>query len=141
MSFYIKENTENVDQMEYRSTTGALYVPQSPVTPTPSGGSTKKTKSWVFTLNNYSDADMRRLDSFMAADVIEYMVYGKEIGDSGTPHLQGFVVWKNRKSFQSTRDLMPFGTHLKPKSVKSTVEEAAAYCRKDGDYKEFVNLT
>lgn len=121
----------------FTSSTGFGYVPTTPLTPTPPP---KKYKSWVFVVNNYTAADCIRLDALSAQDKIDYLVYGKEVGDSGTPHLQGYVVWKNRKTFNSCRDCLPFGAHVERQSDRSTVEEAAAYCRKDGEFKEYVNM-
>ncbi len=53
-------------------------------------------KDWVFTVNNYPNEEY---DGLMAKyDVenvqIRYIVVGKEVGESGTPHLQRFIQMK-----------------------------------------------
>lgn len=47
-------------------------------------------RSWIFTLNNYTGAEQ---DIIKSLDV-SYLRYGEEVGENGTPHLQGMVVWK-----------------------------------------------
>lgn len=49
-----------------------------------------KAKNWVFTINNY-----RQLVEFN--DDMQYLVYQEEEGEAGTPHLQGYVEFKDRK--------------------------------------------
>ncbi len=46
-------------------------------------------KTWVFTINNYTDADITLLDKWD----VKRMVVAKEVGDNGTPHLQCAVTW------------------------------------------------
>jgi len=134
--------------MNLISTTGLPYVPVSPESPTPSGGgrlihdtiSTVKGKSWCWTLNNWTAVALQQLEALFATERVKYLVFGKEVcPTTGTPHLQGFVVFKDRKTFSQVRDVLPWGCHLEMKGKKSTMEEAAGYCRKDGQYKEFVN--
>ena len=50
-------------------------------------------RSFVFTLNNYVNSD---IDYLLSSDIFSYIVFNKEIGSSGTPHLQGYAVLKNR---------------------------------------------
>lgn len=135
------------------STRGEVYVPRTPTSPTPSGGSRSRGRmttggaarngryrAWMFTLNNYVQSDMLQLDALFSNDVVEYLVYGKETAPTtGTPHLQGLVVFKTRKTFNSCRDLLP-ARCSGIDAMNGTYSQAADYCRKDGDYKEFVSL-
>ncbi len=91
-------------------------------------------KDWVFTLNNYTDEEY---DALMAKyDVeevqIRYMVVGKEVGESGTPHLQGFIQMKAKKSLTQMKDIVGQRAHLK----KRRPQEAADYCKKDGNWEQ-----
>jgi Putative viral replication protein len=90
-----------------------------------------RAKRWCFTLNNYDDESQQRVRELATSS--EYLVFGREVGDSGTPHLQGFIIFKNQLRFNRVQELLP-GCHL---SVARTVSQAAEYCRKDGDFEEF----
>lgn len=92
-------------------------------------------KHWCFTLNNYTDEDIKRLQSIQELDVFQYIVFGKERGDSGTPHLQGFVSFKRRKTFRFTQDALGGKAHLE--RARGTPSQAAAYCKKDGAFEEY----
>lgn len=47
--------------------------------------------AWCFTLNNYTDEEIRRLESLEC----ERLVVGKEVAPTtGTPHLQGYIRFK-----------------------------------------------
>lgn len=87
-------------------------------------------RRWVFTLNNYTNDD-----ELLLADVdCSYLVYGREVGTSGTPHLQGFVVFNRTKRLSAVVALLNRRAHWEP--ARGTNEEASKYCRKDGDYIE-----
>lgn len=89
-----------------------------------------KAKRWVFTLNNYTDEHLAAL----AAVECIYVVYGKELAPStGTPHLQGFIVFTNaRRRSALVADIG--GGHWLP--ANGTSAQASVYCKKDGDFTE-----
>jgi len=86
----------------------------------------KGSRNYVFTQNNYESTKM--------VDEIEckYCIYGKEVGESGTPHLQGFISFKDAKTKTAVIKLMP-GCHI---DIAKTIHEAIEYCKKDGDFTE-----
>lgn len=92
-----------------------------------------RSRAWCFTVNNYSDEDTSRVEE--VSSLTSYLVYGKEVGEKGTPHLQGYMYFDNAKSFSKIQKIMPKGTHLEV--AKGTPDQAATYCKKDADYKEF----
>ncbi len=88
-------------------------------------------RHWCFTINNPVAGD---LPTPAAQDqLFSYIIVGKEIGDNGTPHLQGYCVLKKRKRLTGMRKLFP-RAHLE--IARGTPTEASAYCMKDGDYCE-----
>jgi len=85
-----------------------------------------RARSWCFTLNNYSADD----EAAIALISVKYLVYGREVGESGTPHLQGYVVFVESKTLSAVKKLIP-RAHLEP--AKGNHEQAETYCIKDGD--------
>jgi len=84
-------------------------------------------KSWCFTLNNPVAADHEHL---AALDCV-YLVYGDELAPtSGTPHLQGYVVFSTNKRLSAVKKLMSSRYHLE--LAKGTAQENYDYCTKDG---------
>lgn len=92
-------------------------------------------KRWVFTLNNYVDEDVERLRIFGESDDCGYLVYGREVGVGGTPHLQGFVLFVDRKRFIQVQAVLGRRCHIE--SARGTNQQAREYCVKDGEFVEF----
>lgn len=65
-----------------------------------------------------------------------YFVFGNEVGEDGTPHMQGYVVFTNRKYLSGAKKIFP-RAHLEPKARKSLFAECITYCKKDGDFVEY----
>lgn len=94
-----------------------------------------RSRGYCFTINNWTawdEADIEKL-----RESAEYYVYGKEVGESGTPHLQGFVRFPNPVGFPRVKQLLP-RAHIEPQ--KGTSAQASAYCKKDGDFVEWGEL-
>ena len=45
-------------------------------------------KNWVFTLNNYTEDDLAQIKRFFETMCV-YGIFETEIGEQGTPHVQG----------------------------------------------------
>lgn len=87
-------------------------------------------RGWCFTLNNWTDIEEGEIS---IADC-QYLVYGKEIGEQGTPHLQGYIYFKNKKSLRQLKELVSQRAHFE--AAKGTGEENRTYCTKQGDFYE-----
>ena len=85
-------------------------------------------KHWCLTLNNPSDDDMPDLALF------EYLVLGSEVGDEGTPHWQGYCVFRTRKQFTAVKKVWP-RAHLEIRA--GSPKQAMDYCKKGGKYKQW----
>lgn len=88
-----------------------------------------RSRSFVFTLNNYDKADELNVQLIKC----KYLVYGREVGESGTPHLQGLLYFDNAMSFNSIKKKIP-RAHIE---VTSSVQASITYCKKDGDIYEY----
>lgn len=92
-------------------------------------------KHWCFTVNNYTDETLLQLTAMQNQS--EYYIVGKEVGENGTPHLQGYVAFKTKKRLALVKKILPTA-HWEVK--RGTVAEASDYCKKDGDFWSFGTL-
>lgn len=91
---------------------------------------------YCFTLNNYSPQEEQHIaDTATNNADIRYLVFGRETGASGTPHLQGFVVFTTRKTVIGVKSILGARLHLEV--TRAVSSQAADYCKKDGDFSEF----
>lgn len=85
-------------------------------------------RSWVFTWNNYPadayDQLMARREGFHACFV------GKEVGASGTPHLQGVLISKKPCRLASLTRMFP-GVHFEV--MRGSERQAVDYTKKEGN--------
>lgn len=88
-----------------------------------------KRYNFVFTHNNYTEEDERR---YLLSSYLKYVVIGKEVGASGTPHLQGFLRYNSATTLSAVIKRFP-GAHFEE---AVTVAEAIAYCKKEGNFQE-----
>lgn len=86
--------------------------------------------NWCFTLNNYTDAEYDALLDLPCT----YLVIGKEVGESGTPHLQGYIRFESKKRLTALKKLVVNRIHWEP--MKGTSKQASDYCKKDNLYVE-----
>lgn len=89
---------------------------------------TKRSRGWCFTHNNYTPEH----EEFWKSFPCEYLIAGKEVAPTtNTPHLQGFFLFKDAKTFSSVQKKIPTGVHIEPaRSVPASIE----YCKKGGDF-------
>lgn len=66
-------------------------------------------REWCFTINNYTDADLTEVENIEC----RYICYAPEIGDQGTPHLQGYIVFKSQRWLKAVSKLLK-RAHLTP---------------------------
>lgn len=90
-------------------------------------------RRYCFTVNNFTPQDVQRITTL--GDHCRYLVFGRETGDSGTPHLQGFVIFHSGISFNSAKSKIGVNAHIE--AARGSSQQAADYCKKDGDFNEF----
>lgn len=96
-------------------------------------GNTKlrqRARKYCFTLNNYTQNNIDTIILYVTTQNGQYII-GKEVGESGTPHLQGYIEFKNAISFNSLKKIMPQAHIEKTRGNKT---ENLNYCKKDNDY-------
>lgn len=97
----------------------------------PQPASNSRRRAWCFTLNNWTAHEVTQLTAAQAAGTPKYVCFGKEVGEAGTPHLQGVFQLTVPKSLTAIKAMgAPFDRmHLEP--MKGTWAQAIAYCGKE----------
>lgn len=84
-------------------------------------------KKWCFTLNNYTDDECSSISSIVPKVCSRYVV-GKEVGEQGTPHLQGFLEFKVKCRPMSH---FPELKRIHWEKCKGTTQQNEEYCIKE----------
>ena len=92
-------------------------------------------RNCCFTINNYTREDIDLLCEF--ENVIVYIVAGFEVGEQGTPHIQGYMEFRNEIHFNRIKKGLP-RAHIEARKGKNT--QAADYCKKEGYFMEHGKL-
>lgn len=90
-----------------------------------------------FTANNYGDGALAALKKI---DYVRYACVGKEVGESGTPHLQGMATFTKPVKFNTIRKDFTAATGSRNCHIAQMIgspEQASKYCKKDGDFVEW----
>lgn len=84
-------------------------------------------KRWCFTQNNYTSEDIEKISSIVL-ELCNIAIIGEEVGESGTPHLQGYIEFKVK-----SRALGVFSMfrNIHWEKAKSTRLINFQYCSKD----------
>ena len=92
-----------------------------------------RSRTWCFTLNNYTEEDFARLSAAHAQ--VRYSVVGREVGaTNGVAHLQGYIIFHNQKTLAQAKAFISDRAHIE--ISKGTFAENRAYCIKEGQATE-----
>jgi hypothetical protein len=94
-----------------------------------------QSKNWCFTLNNYTEEEINHLSTL---NVCRYILYGKETGENGTPHLQGFVQFNTKRGLAFVKRTIGERGHYE---IARNIADSVRYCKKDGDFTEIGELS
>jgi len=87
-------------------------------------------RHWCFTLANYTPEELTKIDDLVANGSATYVCYQGELcPTTGTPHLQGFVSFKNARQLGGVKRLIGSRAHLEP--MRGTASQSVEYCRKE----------
>lgn len=94
------------------------------------GTDKRKSRHTCWTLNNWRDIHLTRLSEYVTES--RYICWSQEVGEEGTPHLQGYVAWDNPRSLKKFKDTItppgePQQLHYEP-YTKGTAAQNRAYC-------------
>ncbi len=101
-------------------------------------GRASRARAYCFTWNNPPDTCDATCQSWFDEGIASYCCYQAEVGESGTPHLQGYIEFENARTLGGIkRALGVVSLHLEQR--RGTQAQAIDYCKKAGGerYTEF----
>lgn len=101
-----------------------------------------KSRAFCLTLNNYSYMEWKLFQTHVQDGIengsVVYAICGKEVGESGTPHLQSYIYYKNAKQVNAAnlaKMKRAWGSDRYHVEVaKGSPTENDKYCSKEGDF-------
>lgn len=88
----------------------------------------KSYRAICYTINNYTDDVVTDVIAASRDPTVAH-VCAYEVGENGTPHLQGYIEWKNAKSFNAVKKFFNCNwMHLEPR--RGPPKRAFYYCLK-----------
>lgn len=91
-----------------------------------------RARNWAFTVNNPTEElDLAEVPN------LTYAVWQLEVGENGTPHYQGYVMFNDRVELSYLRNLIAGGHY---EVAKGTPAHNRAYCTKEGRIGEFYEI-
>jgi len=103
-------------------------VPEGGNTKTPSVKQISPAIYWCFTLNNWTNDELSSISS-NSSKFCKFAIIGSEVGEEGTPHLQGYIEFKTKSR--------PVGVFNNPRihfeKCKGDRADNVKYCSKDGN--------
>ena len=85
----------------------------------------ERSRKYCFTINNWTSSDLYAVKNMFKS--ASYGIVGQEVGENGTHHLQGYVRFKNDKSFKVMKHML-VRAHLEP--AKGSDVDNQKYCGK-----------
>jgi hypothetical protein len=95
-------------------------------------------KRWLFTLNNWTQDEFANIVEFLGEESTYYVI-GREQGEQGTPHLQGYAELRERYRFATLKNKISPRSHLE--LARGTGIRNREYCCKEGDFVEHGRVT
>jgi len=86
---------------------------------------------WVFTLNNPKVDEIKAIEEYSSSAFgrVLWLAYSREVGDSGTPHLQGVVSFKSKVRLAGVK-MIPGMDRAHAEIRRGTVQQAVDYILK-----------
>ncbi len=103
--------------------------------------SRNRARTWCFTLNNYTDECIVSLSHNKWSDMeITKCVFQEEIGEKGTPHLQGVVQFKNQVSFTTLKEFHNKIRWSKCKNLQASIKYCSKQDTRNGELYQHGNV-
>lgn len=90
-----------------------------------------RVRSFCVTINNWTQ---EMLDEIQKLDIIRFGIMGEEVGESGTPHLQGYIQLLKPQTISALqKKLKAVGIKAALIVAKGNVADNVKYCSKEGN--------
>lgn len=131
LNYELMRNSENLEQLEQLEQ--SLKQGNGNTNPPVLAKQSREVQalSWCYTLNNYTPIELEQLEQWSIKNCKKYII-GKEIGECGTPHLQGFFVLKSKKRMSTLINELNNNRYHWEKA--RNIPASARYCAKEGNY-------
>lgn len=86
----------------------------------------RRSRHTCWTLNNWTETELDQVRSYANTEP-RYMCWSQEVGEQGTPHLQGYVAWDNPRSLEKFKNAISNRLHYEP-HTNGTAQQNRNYC-------------
>lgn len=83
----------------------------------------------MFTLNNYTEEEESRLQGLVSSGQVSYILFGHEVGEQGTPHLQGYLEVPTKRTHSSIKSIVSRRAHIE--KANGSLQSNQNYCTKE----------
>ena len=95
-----------------------------------------KLRNWFLTWNNYTEEDKEEFRQWVLDSKTKTHAIQAEVGENGTPHLQGCIAFENGRSFDQLHKKWPKVHWERCKSLKDAMD----YCQKSETRVEVIDV-
>lgn len=97
-----------------------------------------KSRGFALTLNNYTEIEYNNLKNGTVGTA-KFWIFGKEVGEKGTPHIQGYIYFQHPRTFNGVIKLLD-NKRIHVEKAKGSLLQNYTYCSKDGNFETNIDL-
>ena len=90
---------------------------------------------WSMTWNNPPENAKEKCEAYHQQKILTYVIAGNEIAETGTPHLQMFMIVSYPMHYKTVKSFFP-GAYAQETYEHATPAQNITYCKKEGDWWE-----
>lgn len=90
-------------------------------------------RRFCFTLNNYTDEEVKQICDLELGELVRAGIAAREVAESGTRHIQGYIEVRRRYRFNGLRDAIPALARAALFVSRGSRKQNFVYCSKQQD--------
>lgn len=95
-------------------------------------------KNWCFTLNNYTEEQLKDVREAYKKNGMRYLAFEKETGEvCKTPHLQGFMGFNTNQSLPAIKKMGGWFAIAHLEIMHGSISQNEKYCSKEGSFEKY----